>query len=199
MNTDEMERLGYHCEMLAHSRCVSRGCSCDCHTRAQPAASRPVPVPPPSRMSEDYRAERPRLSEEEKLARREEGWAKEHALDGGYAAEEVMNLTGLSYRQLDYWSRTGYLTPSLMEANGSGTRRRYSENDLRTAQLTKTLLDAGLSLQRLRGLGDSLATVPAETPGIVAIGETIHVVTSAEQLLGLIHAGQVLHVVRTGP
>jgi DNA-binding transcriptional MerR regulator len=57
---------------------------------------------------------------------------------------------GISYRQLDYWARTGLLRPSLAEANGSGTKRRYSYRDLLELKVIKRLLDGGVSLQSAR-------------------------------------------------
>ena len=48
----------------------------------------------------------------------------------GYRVPEVCKLVGISYRQLDYWARTGLVTPSIREAGGSGTQRLYSFQDL---------------------------------------------------------------------
>ncbi len=39
-------------------------------------------------------------------------------------------MTGFSVRQLDYWARYGIFTPELQQANGSGTRKRYSLEDV---------------------------------------------------------------------
>lgn len=56
----------------------------------------------------------------------------------------------MTYRQLDYWARTGVLIPSVVEARGSGTRRLYSTSDVRKAIVIGRLLDAGISLQTVR-------------------------------------------------
>jgi DNA-binding transcriptional MerR regulator len=71
-------------------------------------------------------------------------------LDEGFGGPQVCQLVGISYRQLDYWARTGLLRPSLAEAKGSGTKRRYSYRDLLELKVIKRLLDAGLSLQAAR-------------------------------------------------
>jgi DNA-binding transcriptional MerR regulator len=71
-------------------------------------------------------------------------------LDEGYRGPQVCQLVGISYRQLDYWARTGLLRPSLAEAKGSGTKRRYSYRDLLELKVIKRLLDAGVSLQSAR-------------------------------------------------
>jgi DNA-binding transcriptional MerR regulator len=71
-------------------------------------------------------------------------------VDEGYRGPQVCQLVGISYRQLDYWARTGLLRPSLAEAQGSGTKRRYSYRDVLELKVIKRLLDAGVSLQAAR-------------------------------------------------
>ncbi len=48
----------------------------------------------------------------------------------GFSGPQVCTLVGITYRQLDYWARTGLLRPSLADARGSGTKRRYSYHDV---------------------------------------------------------------------
>ena len=59
-------------------------------------------------------------------------------------------MVGITYRQLDHWARTGLLRPSLAEAQGSGTKRRYSYRDVLELKVIKRLIDGGLSLQAAR-------------------------------------------------
>jgi DNA-binding transcriptional MerR regulator len=68
----------------------------------------------------------------------------------GFGGPQVCALIGISYRQLDYWARTGLLRPSLAEARGSGTKRRYAYRDVLELKVIKQLLDAGVSLQSAR-------------------------------------------------
>lgn len=68
----------------------------------------------------------------------------------GYRAPQVCKLVGITYRQLDHWARTGLLMPSLRKARGSGTQRLYSFTDLLRLRVVKRLLDAGLSLRKIR-------------------------------------------------
>ena len=49
---------------------------------------------------------------------------------GGFHGPQVCGLVGISYRQLDYWARTGLLQPSVVAAKGSGSRRVYSYSDV---------------------------------------------------------------------
>jgi DNA-binding transcriptional MerR regulator len=69
---------------------------------------------------------------------------------GGFSGPQVCSVVGISYRQLDYWARTGLLRPSLAEAKGSGTKRRYAYRDVLELKVIKKLLDAGVSLQSAR-------------------------------------------------
>ena len=68
----------------------------------------------------------------------------------GYRGPQVCSIVGITYRQLDYWARTNLLKPSISDARGSGTQRRYSYTDLLELKVIKQLLDAGVSLQSAR-------------------------------------------------
>src|SRR5256885_5873124 len=64
--------------------------------------------------------------------------------------------SGISYRQLDYWARTGLVVPSVRPAAGSGSQRLYSFRDIVVLKVVKRLLDAGGSLQNIRKAIDQL-------------------------------------------
>ena len=66
------------------------------------------------------------------------------------AGTQTAKVVGISYRQLDYWARTDLIRPSLSDAAGSGSRRRYSYNDLLELKTIKKLLDAGIKLEQVR-------------------------------------------------
>lgn len=68
----------------------------------------------------------------------------------GFRAPQVCRIIGITYRQLDYWARTGLLRPSINDARGSGTQRVYSYADLLQLKMVKQLLDAGVSLHSTR-------------------------------------------------
>jgi DNA-binding transcriptional MerR regulator len=68
----------------------------------------------------------------------------------GFSGPTVCRLTGVTYRQLDYWARTDLVTPSITAAKGSGSKRAYSYGDLLEVKVIKSLLDAGVSLARAR-------------------------------------------------
>src|SRR5881296_2031789 len=87
--------------------------------------------------------------------------------EDGFRGPQVCKIVGITYRQLDYWARTDLLKPSISDAKGSGTQRRYSYTNLLELKVIKRLLDAGVSLQSARraidclrtGLGEDLAAV----------------------------------------
>jgi DNA-binding transcriptional MerR regulator len=72
------------------------------------------------------------------------------AADEGFRGSQVCSIVGITYRQLDYWARTGLLRPSITDATGSGSQRRYSYRDVLELKVIKRLLDAGLKLQQAR-------------------------------------------------
>jgi DNA-binding transcriptional MerR regulator len=75
---------------------------------------------------------------------------------GGFPGPQVCKLIGITYRQLDYWARTGLLRPSVADARGSGSKRLYSYRDLLELKVIKQLLDAGVSLRSARRAVDCL-------------------------------------------
>jgi DNA-binding transcriptional MerR regulator len=72
------------------------------------------------------------------------------SLTTGFSGPTVCRLTGVTYRQLDYWARTNLVTPSITPATGSGSKRAYSYGDVLEIKVIKSLLNSGLSLSRTR-------------------------------------------------
>src|ERR1019366_4326296 len=64
----------------------------------------------------------------------------------GFSGPAVCRLTSVTYRQLDYWARTGLVTPSIRPATGSGSKRAYSYGDVLEVKVIKSLLSSGVSL-----------------------------------------------------
>ena len=121
------------------------------------------------------------------------------ATDAGFRGPQVCSLVGITYRQLDYWARTGLLRPSIADARGSGTQRVYSYTDLLELKVIKQLLDAGISLQRARkaveclraGLGADLAAA-----NLVLVGPDSVLAHSDGEVVDLLKGGQgVLNIV----
>ena len=68
----------------------------------------------------------------------------------GYRGPTACSAAGITYRQLDYWARTGLVEPSVRPAHGSGSQRLYSFRDILVLKVVKRLLDTGISLQQIR-------------------------------------------------
>jgi hypothetical protein len=66
--------------------------------------------------------------------------------DTGYRGPTACRAAGITYRQLDYWARTGLVEPSVRSATGSGTQRLYGFRDILVLKVVKRLLDTGVSL-----------------------------------------------------
>lgn len=111
----------------------------------------------------------------------------------GYRGPAVCKIVGISYRQLDYWARTDLIRPSIADAKGSGTQRRYSYRDLLELKVIKSLLDAGLSLQQARraveyvrdNLGEDISSA-----SLVVNGSGSVVVRTDGELVDLLRQGQ---------
>ena len=108
----------------------------------------------------------------------------------GLTCQQVMNITALSRRQLSYWCKTGLITPHQHTAGG---HTRYSFADLLTLKTAKKLIDAGLSVQRIRKSITSLTnflpscTTPLTELSLVVTGDVILVLhrdTAFEALTG---------------
>ncbi len=116
----------------------------------------------------------------------------------GFRGPQVCSIVGITYRQLDYWARTNLLRPSITEARGSGTQRRYSYRDLLELKVIKRLLDAGISLQSARRALEVLhqAGEDVTTANLVLNGSQSVLATSGEEIIDLLKGGQgVLNIV----
>jgi DNA-binding transcriptional MerR regulator len=113
--------------------------------------------------------------------------------NSGYRGPHTCKVVGITYRQLDYWTRTGLVTPSVQEATGSGSQRLYSFNDLLQLKVIKSLTDAGASLQKIRQaieyvrnhLDDDWSKVT-----IVTDGGGVYACTSDAEVVDLLRSGQ---------
>jgi DNA-binding transcriptional MerR regulator len=116
----------------------------------------------------------------------------------GYRVPEVCKIVGISYRQLDYWARTGLVTPSVREAGGSGTQRLYSFRDLVQLKVIRKLIDAGISLQRVRKailfLQENMKTGPTGIT-LMSDGSSIYACESEDEIIDLVRKGQAVFAI----
>jgi DNA-binding transcriptional MerR regulator len=120
----------------------------------------------------------------------------------GFRGPQVCKIVGITYRQLDYWARTDLIRPSIADARGSGTQRRYSYRDLVELKVIKGLLDAGVSLQSARRAIEYLRDHMGEdiaTASLVINGNGSVLARSDGELVDLVRQGQgVLSIVALG-
>ncbi|MGH8964933.1 MAG: MerR family transcriptional regulator [Actinomycetes bacterium] len=113
--------------------------------------------------------------------------------DAGYRGPTACNAAGITYRQLDYWARTGLVEPTVRGATGSGTQRLYSFRDILLLKVIKRLLDAGISLQQIRTAVHHLrarGTDDLTRVTLMSDGATVYECTSNDEVIDLLQGGQ---------
>lgn len=113
--------------------------------------------------------------------------------DIAYSTKDVCGVTGVTYRQLDYWTRTGLVGASAIPARGSGNRRRYEFRDVLEVKIVSRLLQAGLSLQKARFALEQLRRLGATEftqAVLICDGESVYYCEDASQVTDLLTGGQ---------
>lgn len=109
-----------------------------------------------------------------------------------FSGKKAAEIAGITYRQLDYWARTDLVRPSIADATGSGSRRRYGYRDLLELKVVKTLLDNGIKLESVRTvfsyLRDQLGEDIASAQLVIANGTAVLV--REDELVDLLREGQ---------
>jgi len=113
--------------------------------------------------------------------------------DVGYRGPTACAAAGITYRQLDYWARTGLVEPTVRPAHGPGTQRLYGFRDILVLKIVKRLLDTGVSLQNIRiavahlrgrGIGDLAGMT------LMSDGASVYECTSYDEVIDLVQGGQ---------
>jgi DNA-binding transcriptional MerR regulator len=114
-----------------------------------------------------------------------------------FTAQQACRLTGCTAHQLRYWDRVDLVRPSIQSTGGRpGKRRLYSFRDLVALRVVKSLLDNGMSVQRVRRAWDYLrrtADMDAHLSSVTLVtdGESIfHVAHDEAQLVDALREGQ---------
>lgn len=113
--------------------------------------------------------------------------------DTGYRGKVACHAAGITYRQLDYWARTGLVEPSIRNAQGSGSQRLYSFRDILVLKVVKRLLDTGVSLQQIREAVAHLKDRGVEdlsTITLMSDGASVYECRSRDEMIDLIEGGQ---------
>ena len=78
-------------------------------------------------------------------------------VEQAFTAEQACRLSNCTHHQLRYWDKVGLVKPSIQPTGGRpGVRRLYSFRDLVALRVVRSLLDNGMSLQRVRRAWDYL-------------------------------------------
>ena len=113
--------------------------------------------------------------------------------DVGYRGPVACGAAGITYRQLDYWARTGLVEPTVRSATGSGSQRLYSFRDVLVLKIVKRLLDTGVSLQQIRAAVSHLRERGIEDLAAITLmsdGASVYECTSADEVVDLVQGGQ---------
>jgi len=122
-----------------------------------------------------------------------------------FNSKTTASILGLSIRQIDYWDRTHFIKPSVSEASGYGSVRLYSFNDLVQLKVARTLVDKGISLQKIRKainyLKKNMPEVkkPLSELRFLTDGETLFVLTEDKKvIIDALKSGQFVFAVALG-
>ncbi len=124
-----------------------------------------------------------------------------HIEDVGYRGPTACSAAGITYRQLDYWARTGLVEPTVREASGSGSQRLYSFRDILVLKVVKKLLDAGVPLVNIRVAISTLRGHGVEELAQVTLmsdGTTVYECTSTDEMVDLLQGGQAVFAIAVG-
>jgi len=111
----------------------------------------------------------------------------------GYRGPTACRAAGITYRQLDYWARTGLVEPGVRNPSGSGTQRLYGFRDILVLKVVKRLLDTGVSLQQIRSAVVHLRERGVEDLAQITLmsdGASVYECTSADEVIDLVQGGQ---------
>ena len=111
----------------------------------------------------------------------------------GYRGTTACHIAGITYRQLDYWARTGLVEPAIKPATGSGTHRLYSFRDILVLKVVKRLLDTGVSLQQIRTAVTALRERGVDDLAQITLmsdGASVYECTSPDEVIDLVAGGQ---------
>jgi DNA-binding transcriptional MerR regulator len=110
----------------------------------------------------------------------------------GYRSDVVCKAANITYKMLDYWTRTGLVSASINNAFGSGNKRLYNFEDIVQIKLIKNLVDSGMALQRLRKTIKFLQKnhVDWSKSILVCDGDNIYASTNNQDFIDVLSHGQ---------
>jgi DNA-binding transcriptional MerR regulator len=109
-----------------------------------------------------------------------------------FSAGEASRIAGVPYRNIDHWARTKFIVPSISDANGTGTERKYAFDDLVALRVARELRQAGISTQALRRVVQFLKVKrgqrnPLAESRLVVVGSDVQMVNGCKELESLLN------------
>ena len=125
------------------------------------------------------------------------------ASSASFSTAQVSRLTGLSVRQLDHWDRQGFVRPSVAQARGYGSARRYSFQDLVRLRVAGRLRAAGFGLAKIRQCVRTLQKLDPSRKDmadvrLLVVGSRVLWVRSERELVDILQEGQLMLVFPLG-
>ena len=119
----------------------------------------------------------------------------------GYRGPAVCKIVGITYRQLDYWTTTGLVTPSVRNAEGSGSQRLYGFPDIVQLKVIKQLLDTGITLQRIRAALEFVRDRGLDLRNITLLsdGRQVYALDDQREIIDVIKRGQGVFAIAVDP
>lgn len=120
----------------------------------------------------------------------------------GYRGPAVAKIVGITYRQLDHWTTTGLVRASVRDAEGSGSQRLYSFDDIVQIKVIKNLRDAGVSLQRIRKAMDTVRERGLSLRQVTLLSDsagTVYAVDDRREVVDLLMSGQGVFAIAIEP
>jgi DNA-binding transcriptional MerR regulator len=114
-----------------------------------------------------------------------------------FSTGEATRITGVSFRNMDYWAKTKFIVPSVAEARGIGTERRYSFSDLVALRTAREFREAGVTTRSLRRAVEFLqakdgplladfASWKAADCWLIVTRANVQIATNSAQLAGVL-------------
>jgi DNA-binding transcriptional MerR regulator len=121
-------------------------------------------------------------------------------LRDAFSTAQASRLADLTPRQLDHWARQGFLRPSIEEASGYGSRRRYSFSDVVKLRVAARLRASGVGLARIRRCVEALKRLDSTGQAdlgqarLMVAGNRVLWARSDQEVVDLVKEGQLVLV-----
>jgi DNA-binding transcriptional MerR regulator len=107
----------------------------------------------------------------------------------GWTTAEARAASGVTHSQINYWSATRFIRPSIHVARGSGDRRAYDLGDVLELTTARALIDAGVRLERLREVWPDVRPTVRRGGALVVLGADVRPAETDAELVASIERG----------